>query len=150
MSSHRMSASGDRPFTLNAGGGPYSGYSVPSKQTDALNASISGFSKVEIAGLPLDAVKLERIKYRINTREKDAEPTYAYVLVFGGDGKSVGLSIFGYPSGDSDNPGPENTNFDIRKPDEKFGAFGYYKDDMEVVQSVTLEELLAEETPTAG
>lgn len=140
MSSHRISASGDRPFTLNAGGGPFSAFSVPSKKSDGIAFTASGFKTIEVP--LLGNVRVKRVKITTKTHREGEEPTVSelLVLVIGDEGNSnAHLSMHGYPATEEDGMGPENTNLDIRKPGEQFGAFSYYGS-VEVVEENVLPE----------
>lgn len=137
MSSHRISASGDRPTTITSGG-PFGAWQVPSQRTDAINANLSGFSKFE-AVLGGDA-RIEWREVKRNTSSQEEEQTFVFpVLVI----ENGSLQVFGWPSGDAEVPGPENTNIDIRKPDERFGPLSYYGE-ATVVETLPISATVSE------
>lgn len=60
MSTHRLSASGDRPFVLNAGGGSFQAFSLNAKAGDGMQVDIG--SEELLVVLPSRGVKLERFQ----------------------------------------------------------------------------------------
>jgi hypothetical protein len=138
MSSHRISASGDRPYTLQAGGGAFSGYSVPSKRTDGITFQAGGFERIEMT-LP-SGVRFERRK----VKTRSGAWSELLVLVIDGPESSspaANVTLYGYPAEDApDQVGGENTNLDVRKPGEQFGPFTYYAE-MEVIEAIQLDAL---------
>lgn len=142
MSSHRISASGDRPFSLSAGGGQQTGLSVPSKRTDAFTFNATGFAKIEL-GLFGD-VHIDQ--YRVTNRayKEGEEPTVSTILVLRvGDGESAqhGLQIYGEPVEDAEEQvGGENTSLDLRRRPERFGPTVFYEK-AELVSSINVADL---------
>jgi len=140
MSSHRISASGDRPYTLQAGGGALTALQVPAKATDGAQVTIGGAGRVEI-----QLSNVARVERRLEQRRADTEPVETYWLVIEAevpearkeDGSpyprpGVGATVF--VSAPDQGNGTLHTNVDVRKH-EPGGWPSWYLESSEVQEA---------------
>lgn len=145
MSSHRLSASGERPFSLSAGGGAFTAFQIPSKGKDAISFNVSGFSRIEVA---LPAIGNARVEIRRVATGKPRDGVQMYsdfpILVIddgeSGSGSAPGVTLCAWPienRADQETPGGENTNLDVRRATESFGPTGGYAD-VQVIETIDI------------
>jgi hypothetical protein len=115
MSSHRLSVSGERPYTLTAGGGPMSACQFPAKTEDGIHVQLGGVT-AEIPLFPVPqyattdnpeqrpSVRIERRVYREGPGKGE---TVMHVLVLEGT-----LNVWAT----SPLHGMPHSNIDVRKP----------------------------------
>lgn len=136
MSSHSYSVSGQRSASLQLNGGHVTGMTCPSRTSDAVTFDASGLSKIEITlG---DKVRIEKR----HVKRGDVEGDFLVLVIGDGQHNVASVSVYGYPAGDTDNPGPENTRVDVRSMPERFGALAYYEE-VEVVGEINVADLFA-------
>jgi hypothetical protein len=120
MSSHRLSASGDRQYSLTAGGGAFTAMQVPSKTTDRARITAQSFGRI-VMQLPAAGVRLERYRHR------DSESVVQFLIIAGvpydtvRDGETVqvrgpvGITFDAEPGEVNSWP---HTNIDVRRHEE--------------------------------
>lgn len=123
MSSHRLSVSGERPYSHSAGGGPMSAVQYTSKPGDSAIAALNSFEEI-VTILPQGSV-VEKTRVLLGDGRDDTE--YLVLRVRGpeydahdGSGKrtdpiSLTMHCFGFPQERNVYP---HTNLDVRRIDE--------------------------------
>lgn len=136
MSSHRLSVSGERQYTITAGGGPYTAAQMNSKGGDAFVANFGSIGEI-VAILPQTA-RIERIKTKTGSEyivlrvpgpmydQEDGEPVQG----------TVSLTLHGIPAIGQPNAMP-HTNVDVRKHDGRDPMEAFAKDH-EVYETIEL------------
>lgn len=133
MSSHRLSVSGERPYTITAGGGPHSSAQFPSKPEDRVSAQLGQVGSIR-ALLP-NTARVERYQ------AKGGGTIYSVLVVEGQewehDGRKgrnlVNVTLIGVPEA-TNHP---LSNVDVRKDDGKDPLY-LVIGDMELVETVEL------------
>lgn len=138
MSTHRLSGSGNRQYTIAAGGGAMTGATLNALQGDRITGSLGSLTEFHLM-LPPKGAEIRRM----TRKTRDGEDEEFLVLVIesqshyetkDGPVRAPGVHVsFDAISGG----GHPHTNFDVRKDDEKV-PFDYYAANAETVEVIPI------------